>query len=125
MRSHDAIGIGLSGLCLVHCLAMPVLLSLGPALFWMENEWVHLVLAALALGASLMAMRSWVRGARGAVLRGVAAVALGLLFFGALGEMSEQAERIVTVVGACLLASTHGLAWISAQQSGRHRHRGG
>jgi len=124
MRSHDAIGIGLSGLCLVHCLALPVLLSLGPALVWMENEWVHLVLAALALGASLMAMRSWVRGRRGVVLRSLAVVALGLLFYGALGEMSEQTERLVTVAGACLLASTHGFAWISAQQSGRHRHRG-
>lgn len=73
MGYRDAIGIGLSGLCLIHCLALPVLLSLGPALVWMENEWVHLGLAGLALLATLNAMRGWPRGRLGIVLTGLAA----------------------------------------------------
>lgn len=122
MRSQDAIGIGLSGLCLIHCLALPVLVSLGPALVWMENEWVHLALAGFALIVSLNAMRAWPRQMSGTLLRLLALTGLGLLFFGALADISELAERGVTVVGACLLASAHGLSWFLANRCSAHRH---
>ena len=123
MRSQDAIGIGLSGLCLVHCLALPVLVSLGPALVWMENEWVHLALAGFALIVSVNAMRAWPRQAAGTLLRLLALAGLGLLFFGALAEISELTERAVTVAGASMLALSHGAAWILSDRAGRqHRH---
>ena len=73
MRKQDAIGIGLSGLCMVHCLALPVLLSLAPALAWMESEWTHLALAGLALVVGVFAMRTWLGGTRGLILRCLAA----------------------------------------------------
>ncbi|OLF77869.1 hypothetical protein AWH62_04135 [Maricaulis sp. W15] len=122
MRRHDAIGIGLSGLCLVHCLALPVLISVSPALFWIESEWTHFGLAMLALLVSVIAMRNWVGGVRGMVLRWMAAIAVGLLFYGALADISELAEQGVTVVGAILLALSHSMAWIAARSSGAHRH---
>ena len=122
MRNQDAIGIGLSGLCLVHCLALPVLLSLAPALTWAEQEWVHLGLAIMALLVTVNALRSWPRDTLGMAMRGLAALGLGLLFFGALAEISELAERGVTVFGACLLASAHGLSWFLASRRGAHRH---
>jgi len=122
MRSHDAIGIGLSGLCLAHCLALPLLVSLGPALVWMQSEWVHLVLAGVALLVTLNAMRSWPRGLKATVLGGLAAAGLGLLLYGALGEIGEAEERLVTVAGACLLALAHATAWIAATRTARHWH---
>ncbi|MDF1768585.1 MerC domain-containing protein [Maricaulis sp.] len=121
MRHHDAIGIGLSGLCLVHCLALPVLISLSPALVLFENEWTHLALAGMALPVSLLAMRNWVGGARAAGLRAMATFGVGLLFYAALGEMSELAEQGVTTVGALLLATSHVLAWVSARTCGTHQ----
>lgn len=120
MRQHDAIGIGLSGLCLVHCLALPVLISLSPALVLFESEWIHLALAGMAVPVSLLAMRNWVGGARGAGLRLMATLGVGLLFYAALGEMSELTERGVTTVGALMLASSHILAWVSARACGAH-----
>jgi len=123
MRGQDAIGIGLSGLCLVHCLALPVLISLGPALAWMENEWVHLGLAGLALVVTVNAMRAWPRRTTGVLLKTVALTGLGLLFFGALADITELAERAVTVVGACMLALSHATAWYHLSRHGRmHRH---
>lgn len=36
--------IGLSALCVLHCVALPVLAALLPALsVWTEAEWVHLI----------------------------------------------------------------------------------
>jgi hypothetical protein len=92
-RSQDAVGIALSGLCLVHCLALPFVISLGPALVWMEDERIHLALAGLALLVSLNAMRSWPGG-----------------------------MRVVTVVGASGLALSHGAAWLASAGRPAHRH---
>lgn len=119
-HSQDAIGMALSGLCLVHCLALPFLISLGPALVWMEDERIHLALAGLALLVSLNAMRSWPGGMRGIALRGLAITGLALLFFGALAEVSEITERVITVAGAVGLALSHAAAWATA--AGRHAH---
>lgn len=121
-RSQDAVGIALSGLCLVHCLALPFLISLGPALVWMEDERIHLALASLALLVSLNAMRRWPSGMRGIALRGLAITGLALLFFGALAGISELAERVVTVIGASGLALSHGAAWLTSSNRAAHRH---
>jgi hypothetical protein len=122
MRKQDAIGIGLSGLCMVHCLALPVLLSLAPALAWMENEWIHLALASLALVVGVFAMRTWVGGTRGLILRCLAAAGIGILFYGALAEVPELTERGITVAGASMLALAHTLAWLSARPDRTHLH---
>ncbi|MEA1941150.1 MAG: MerC domain-containing protein [Pseudomonadota bacterium] len=122
MNRQDAIGIGLSGLCLVHCLALPVLVSLGPALVWMENGWVHLALAGLALVVSLNAMRDWPPGNKGLALKTLAATGLGLLLLGALAGIPELAERAITVAGASLLALSHGAAWFTSTRNCSHDH---
>jgi len=122
MHRQDAIGIGLSGLCLIHCLALPVLISISPALVWFESEWTHLAFALMALPVSVLAMRNWVGGTRGTALRVMAAIAVGLLFFAALADISEPVEHAVTVTGALMLATTHVLAWMTARSCGTHQH---
>lgn len=111
MRTQDAAGIGLSGLCLVHCLGLPVLISLSPTLLWMENELIHVGLASMALVVWLTVMPKWPSGRFGLGLRALAIAGLGLLFLGAFWEMSEMAERVVTSIGALILASSHFAAW--------------
>lgn len=104
MQREDTLGICLSGLCVVHCLGIPILIALSPALGWMEQEWVHLLLACLALVVTLWAMRNW---SRGLVLKLLAFAGLALLFTGALAEVSETVERVITVAGASGLALAH------------------
>lgn len=116
MRTQDAAGIGLSGLCLVHCLGLPVLISLSPSLMWMENELIHIGLASLALIVWLTVMPKWPTGPSGLVVKAIAIAGLGLLFLGALWEVSETFEKVVTSIGAVTLAASHLLAW-----KGSHR----
>lgn len=116
MRTQDAAGIGLSGLCLVHCLGLPVLISLSPALMWMENELIHIGLASVALIVWLTVLPKWPTGQSGLVVKTIALAGLGLLFLGALWEVSETFEKVVTSIGAVTLAASHLLAW-----KGSHR----
>ncbi|WP_300555676.1 MerC domain-containing protein [Maricaulis sp.] len=116
MRTQDAAGIGLSGLCLVHCLGLPVLISLSPSLMWMENELIHIGLASVALIVWLTVLPKWPTGQSGLVVKAIALAGLGLLFLGALWEVSETFEKVVTSIGAVTLAASHLLAW-----KGSHR----
>ena len=118
MRVQDAFGVGLSGLCLLHCLAVPLIVSVIPVFVWMENELIHISLACLALLVTINAVREWPAGRTGMMLNVMAALGIGLLFFGALSEVSEETERLLTLVGAFSLASAHLTAWVST----RHVH---
>lgn len=120
MRTHDAMGVSLSGLCLLHCLAVPLVISLIPAVTWMENELIHIGLAGLATLVVLIAVRSWPGGRTRLVLGGIAAFGLGLLYFGAFAEIGETAERVVTTIGALALASAHILAWRKTRDAHAH-----
>ena len=49
VRLLDGSATGLSSLCLIHCLALPVMTALLPALgAWAQAEWVHVVFVAFA-----------------------------------------------------------------------------
>lgn len=120
VRIQDAVGTGLSGLCLMHCLALPVLISLSPVFAWFEHEWIHGVLAVLALAVLLNAMRAWPDTLVGAAMRLAGMVGVGLLFAGWLVETSEIGERIVTSVGAVMLAGAHISAWSASRSDHLH-----
>ena len=126
-RLADLTGIALSFTCLIHCLALPLLLLLAPALSrWITlPEGVHAVILLLAVPAALIAMKDgWRRHRR--VLPGLlAATGLGLLATGLAAHESwfvtadpEAADRLLTSIGALTLAAAHLLNW-------RWRHRGG
>lgn len=110
----DRTAIGLSALCLVHCLALPLLLALAPPLAALPvaDEHFHLWLVYLVLPTSLLALflgcrqhRRWTVLAWG--LSGVGVLLLAaLLGHDVLGEAREKA---LTVLGAVLVAIGHGL----------------
>ena len=59
-RSADISAIGLSTLCLIHCLGLPLLIALAPAAFsWADTEWLHkaFVLLALVISVPLIVAR--------------------------------------------------------------------
>lgn len=113
----DGAAISLSGLCLVHCLALPVLsASLPIAGVWAEAEWMHKAFVVAALPFSLLALR-----AKGKT-PGLSVLILGglsLLFAGAFVERLHEYETQLTVLGALALASGHSLRWLRGHGRGQ------
>ncbi len=105
----DLSAAALSGLCLLHCLALPLLASLLPVLgTWSDAEWVHGLFVLMALPLSLLALgRAHAR--RRLPWRMWALAALGLLALtaGALGWPDTRWETPITVGGSLLLVATH------------------
>ena len=128
-RTLDALGMFFSVACLLHCLALPLLLAVLPlaaaSLFADErfHKWMLLgvvPVSVLALGAACLRRRAY----------GVAAVGIcGTLLiayaaFGRdLGGLPEAGETALTVSGALLLSAAH---LVNARASGLlHWHRRG
>lgn len=107
----DLSAAALSGLCLLHCLALPLLASLLPVLgAWSQAEWVHGVFVMLALPLSLLALgRAHARRALPPRMWALAALGLAALTAGALGWPLERWETPITVAGSLMLVATH--AW--------------
>lgn len=111
----DASAIGLSGLCLIHCLALPLVAALTPAVAaWTQAEWIHGAVVAVAVPLSALAL--WRRGQR-LLVAVPALLGLGLLALGALHWPSHEAETPITVAGSLALAAAHLANW-----RGRHAH---
>ena len=126
-RLADLTGLALSLTCLLHCLALPLLLLLAPALSrWIAlPEGVHAAILLLALPAAAIAMGDGWRRHRRVMPAMLAAAGLGLLALGLAAHEGwiaaadpETADRLLTSVGALTLATAHLVNW-------RWRHRGG
>jgi len=118
----DFSAMTLSGLCLIHCLALPVLAVILPvAGIWAEAEWVHKLFVVVALGISgALIARAVHTGGRWLF---VALAALGLVVLGlsAFIEALHDYETPLTVVGAVTLASAHILHWRQHPGTGSRR----
>lgn len=115
----DASAIALSTLCLLHCLALPLLAAALPLMgVWAEAEWVHVLFVAVAAPTTGFAL--W-RAHRQHPLPALALLSAGsgllLLLTGAAGWPSHDTETPLTVAGSLLLAATH--IWNARR---RHRH---
>ncbi len=103
----DAVGVMLSALCLLHCLALP-LLATG-ALTWVASERVHLSLTvALAIVVLLVAMPGYQRHRRAVVpvflLSGLALLIAAVV----AGErITEMGETAMTALGSMTLIVGH------------------
>jgi len=104
-------GLGFSALCVVHCLALPLLAATLPiAGAVAEMEAVHkglVIFAGLAAGIGVVQGPAAVR-MRFAV---VAGAGVAILTAGAFVEAFHDFETPLTVVGAGILASAHILRW--------------
>lgn len=119
-RFADLLGITLSLTCLVHCLALPLLILLAPALgTWIAMpEWVHAAILMLALPAAIFAMKDgWRRHGR-ALPAMLAATGVGFLAAGLAAHEGwlalpdpESTDRLLTSLGAVALATAHLLNW--------------
>lgn len=102
----DGLGVAVSGLCLIHCLALPILLALLPALSWLApDEHIHQLLTVAAIPVALMAL---IPGYR--LHRSLATLLGG---FGGLGMMVGAPVLLpayadaVSSTGAAILVTAH------------------
>ncbi|HXG80428.1 MAG TPA: MerC domain-containing protein [Sphingomicrobium sp.] len=111
----DQLAIGLSGLCLVHCLATAVMLALVSAAGSMlGSPWIHevglglaMVMGAIALGRGILEHGYSMPSAVGGLGLGVMA--------GALTLPHDGTEALYTVVGVAILALGHRLNFIASE----------
>jgi hypothetical protein len=112
----DRIAMGLSGLCVVHCVATAVLLGLlASAGGFLGSPIIHEVGLTLAMIIGTFAL---VRGAldHGFVMpSAVGALGLGVMA-GALTMPHDGREAIYTVVGVMIVALGHRLNVMAAEQ---------
>ena len=111
----DRMAIGLSGLCIVHCLATTVFLALlASAGSILGAEWVHelglglaMIMGAISLGRGILEHGYSMPSAVGGLGLGVMA--------GALTLPHNGSEALYTVVGVGILALGHRLNFIAAE----------
>lgn len=118
-RTGDTLAISLSGLCLAHCLALPLAAGFLPLLgAWSEAEWVHWAIVALAAPVSLWTLTRPRMKPLSVVTVGLAAPGVALLIAGAAGYPDHDWETPLTVIGGLTLAVAHLINW--RRQSHRH-----
>ncbi len=107
----DGMAIGLSGLCLLHCLALPVLLTLLPSLSiadaWPEE--LHIIaatMAAIACVAAILPRWSTFSAQKKRAVGIPAAIGLACLLGGTLAP-TELWETGITVAGSLMLILAH------------------
>jgi len=111
-ESLDAVAMGISALCVVHCLAIPVLVVLFPIIggTLLANHAFHALLLLLVLPTSTVALYLGYRRHRAprALRLGVLGMAI-LIVAAVLGPevLSPVGERVTTSVGGGVLALAH------------------
>ncbi len=109
----DRAAIGISALCVAHCLVLPVALVLVPSaglLTVLSDELFHKLLILLVLPTSIFAVTLGCRKHKNVVVLGLAIAGLSTLCLTALfghEYLGEALEKLFTVVGAILVASSH------------------
>ncbi|MEA1070948.1 MerC domain-containing protein [Sphingomonas sp. LY29] len=111
----DRMAIGLSGLCLVHCVATSVFLAaVASAGGMLGADWVHevglvlaMIMAGLALGKGILSHGYTMPSAVGGLGLGVMA--------GALTMPHDGSEAAYTMVGVAIVALGHRLNHIAAE----------
>lgn len=105
----DRLAIGLSGLCLVHCIATTLLLAaLSAAGGFLGAHWVHEVGLTLAMALGALALGKGIYDHGFMLPSAVGGLGLGVMA-GALTLPHDGTEAAATMVGVLILALGHDL----------------
>jgi hypothetical protein len=111
----DRIAMGLSGLCLVHCLATAVLLGLlASAGGFLGSPIIHEVGLSLAMVLGSIALVRGILEHGFMMPSAVGGLGLGVMA-GALSRPHDGTEAVFTVVGVMILALGHRLNAMAAE----------
>ncbi|AKM09096.1 MerC domain-containing protein [Croceicoccus naphthovorans] len=114
----DSFAVCASAVCMMHCLALPVLLAALPAIASRidPGENFHVVVLVFAVPTSAMALYGGWRRHRSIVPLVVGVLGLILMTAAIALHADEDSETAITVSGSLLLAMAHIANWL-------HRHR--
>ncbi|GAC1631826.1 MAG: MerC domain-containing protein [Nevskia sp.] len=109
VRGLDVLALSFSGLCLVHCLALPVLIAVLPlaASSFVADERFHQWLLLGVVPTSVLALGWGWRRHRSPLVFWLGLAGMALMSYAAFGGLSIDGERSFTVVGAVMLAAGH------------------
>lgn len=105
----DGLGMLLSGLCIAHCLVLPVVAATAPVLAGGENHF-HLLMLALVIPVSVWALADGCQRHRRGGVFAAGMLGICLLAFGATvghNYFGLTVDRVFTVSGALVLAASH------------------
>jgi hypothetical protein len=108
----DRIGVFLSATCLLHCLTLPVMLTIAPMTQTglLDEQTFHLVLLWFILPVSLIALGIGCRQHKDLLILLLGGTGLSLLLFAGLvghSVLTPTTERGVTIVAGLILAAAH------------------
>ena len=108
----DSLAVAFSGLCLIHCLFAPLLLSASPffADSMIANENAHRWLLLLVVPVSMFALRGGLRRHHDRQVLIYATIGLGLLTLSAIAGveyLGDSPEKAITTLGGLVLAFAH------------------
>jgi len=108
----DKTAIGISVLCSVHCLLMPVLITTVPAItsFHLEDELFHKALIFLVIPVSIFALTMGCKNhhKKNVLVFGICGLLI-LTFTALFGHdlLGELGEKIATLIGSAVTATGH------------------
>jgi len=105
----DKLAMALSGLCIAHCLANPIILILLPSLTTSlpENELLHLCLVCLASMLALIGILQAYKFKKATLAICVMVTGLAILWLGVFFHDPHWLEMVLTSIGATLTAVGH------------------
>jgi len=109
-RWLDGAAVGLSALCLIHCLALPILVAGLPFLAQFSEGHLHAQMLVVVLPLSIVALGLGFRHHRNIRIITAGIVGMLILTLGATvahDQLGLLADRTFTVVGALVLAAAH------------------
>lgn len=106
----DGAAVGLSALCLIHCLALPLVVAGLPFLAQFSEGHLHAQMLVVVLPLSFIALGLGYRHHRNLKIVAAGAVGMLVLTIGATvahDKLGLAADRLFTIVGALVLATAH------------------
>ena len=106
----DGAAVGLSALCLIHCLALPLLVAGLPFLAQFSEGHLHAQMLVVVLPLSTIALGLGYRHHRSKLIVLAGAFGMLTLFVGATlahARWGLAADRSFTITGALVLATAH------------------
>lgn len=116
----DLASMGLSALCVAHCLLLPFMIAALPMFGAVaQNDWMHKALVLMALPTSILAVRqsnAWLKTEVTLPMAG----GLFLLASAAFVPALHDYETLLSVFGALLVATAHAINYSAPRLSHRH-----
>lgn len=116
----DIASMGLSALCVAHCLLLPFIIAALPMFgAFAQNDWVHAALVLMAVPTSVLAVqqsKAWLKTEVTLPMAG----GLFLLASAAFVPALHDYETGLSVIGALLVAAAHAINYSAPRFDHRH-----